>query len=79
MIKHIRNFNTTEDIPQNQRIGKFTSKQLEIVEQYKWDFKIRKFQMCIYIQTLIYINIWFLTVSLNSNIYTILPHRIYIC
>lgn len=53
MIKHIRNFNTKKDISQNQCIGKLTSKQLEIVEQYKWDFKVENFK-CVYIYRHLY-------------------------
>ena len=34
--------------------------------------------VCIYIQTLIYINIWFLTVSLNSNIYYFASQNLYL-
>ena len=34
--------------------------------------------VCIYIQTLIYINIWFLTVSLNSNIHYFASQNLYL-
>lgn len=53
------NFNAKIDTVQKQKTGKFTTKQLEIVEQYKWDFKVRNFKMCMCVETFMYITICF--------------------
>lgn len=63
----MKNVNTKYNIPQKQKIDKFTSWQLELVEQYKWDFKVRNFKMYLYRDTY--------NVSLPSSIYTVLNSR----
>lgn len=65
--KNMENVNTKNTIPQKQKIDRFISRQLEIVEKYKWDFKVKHFKMCIYRDTY--------NVSLPSSIYTVLISR----
>lgn len=38
-MKHTKKYKAMKNIPQNQEIGEFTPKDVEIMENYRMDFK----------------------------------------